>query len=282
MLTKETQKFLNENPKDEEMMAFLEKNISVRHLVLDDILSIIEILNDEENKIRAINRYVGKDVSSLAVLSLNMRRVFSIISNIKDPGKRERLEYIVIERLEKLRDYNRKSNNNYEYYDKEISREIMSYIGALERIGEEDGKPEYIEEAKTLLNQNVTRDMIEESDLLTFLANVDFSRWNRQELEEYESFLTPENYQEVIERWEEAQGKETKNFVKGVIQEAKQQEIPLEGLAKEFFETIANEGINSDELYEWILNSNAFKLLAEQRGELSTGEKEFKGSNIEK
>lgn len=282
MLTKETQKFLNENPKDEEMMAFLEKNISVRHLVLDDILSIIEILNDEENKIRAINRYVGKDVSSLAVLSLNMRRVFSIISNIKDPGKRERLEYIVIERLEKLRDYNRKSNNNYEYYDKEISREIMSYIGALERIGEEDGKPEYIEEAKTLLNQNVTRDMIEESDLLTFLANVDFSRWNRQELEEYESFLTPENYQEVIERWEEAQGKETKNFVKGVIQEAKQQGIPLEDLAKEFFETIANEGINSDELYEWILNSNVFKLLAEQREELSTGEKEFKGSNIEK
>ena len=282
MLTKETQEFLSENPKDEEMMAFLEKNISVRHLVLDDILSIIEILNDEENKIRAINRYVGKDVSSLAVLSLNMRRVFSIISNIKDPGKRERLEYIVIERLEKLRDYNRKSNNNYEYYDKEISREIMSYIGALERIGEEDGKPEYIEEAKTLLNQNVTRDMIEESDLLTFLANVDFSRWNRQELEEYESFLTPENYQEVIERWEEAQGKETKNFVKGVIQEAKQQGIPLEDLAKEFFETIANEGINSDELYEWILNSNVFRLLAEQREELSTGEKEFKGSNIEK
>ena len=282
MRTKETQEFLSKNPKDEEMMTFLEKNISERHLVHDDILSIIEMLNDEENKIRAINRYVGKDVSSLAVLSLNMRRVFSIISNIKDPGKRERLEYIVIERLEKLRDYNRKSNNNYEYYDKEISREIMSYIGALERIGEEDGKPEYIEEAKTLLNQNVTRDMIEESDLLTFLANVDFSRWNRQELEEYESFLTPENYQEVIEMWEEAQGKGTKNFVKGVIQQAKQQEIPLEDLAKEFFETIANEGINSDDLYEWILNSNAFKLLAEQREELSTGEKEFKGSNIEK
>ena len=282
MLTKETQEFLSKNPKDEEMMAFLEKNISARHLVPDDILSIIEILNDEENKIRAINRYVGKDVSSLAVLSLNMRRVFSIISNIKDPGKRERLEYIIIERLEKLKDYNRKSNNNYEYYDKEISREIMSYIGALERIGEEDGKPEYIEEAKTLLNQNVTRDMIEEIDLLTFLFNVDFSRWNRQELEEYEGFLTPENYQEVIERWEEAQGKETKNFVKGVIQEAKQQGIPLEDLAKEFFETIANEGINSDDLYEWILNSNAFKLLAEQREELSTGEKEFKESNIEK
>ena len=282
MLTKETQEFLSKNPKDQEMMAFLEKNISARHLVPDDILSIIEILNDEENKIRAINRYVGKDVSSLAVLSLNMRRVFSIISNIKDPGKRERLEYIIIERLEKLRDYKRKSNNNYEYYDKEISREIMSYIGALERIGEEDGKPEYIEEAKTLLNQNITRDMIEEIDLLTFLANVDFSRWNRQELEEYESFLTPENYQEVIEMWEEAQGKGTKNFVKGVIQQAKQQEIPLEDLAKEFFETIANEGINSDDLYEWILNSNAFKLLAEQREELSTGEKEFKGSNIEK
>ena len=282
MRTKETQEFLSKNPKDQEMMAFLEKNISARHLVPDDILSIIEILNDEENKIRAINRYVGKDVSSLAVLSLNMRRVFSIISNIKDPGKRERLEYIIIERLEKLRDYKRKSNNNYEYYDKEISREIMSYIGALERIGEEDGKPEYIEEAKTLLNQNITRDMIEEIDLLTFLANVDFSRWNRQELEEYESFLTPENYQEVIEMWEEAQGKGTKNFVKGVIQQAKQQEIPLEDLAKEFFETIANEGINSDDLYEWILNSNAFKLLAEQREELSTGEKEFKGSNIEK
>ena len=280
MLTKETQEFLSKNPKDEEMMAFLEKNISAKHLAHDDILSIIEMLNDEENKIRAINRYVGKDVSSLAVLSLNMGRVFSIISNIKDQEKRERLEYIIIERLKKLRDDNRNSNNNY---DKKISKEIMSYIGALERIGEEDGKPEYIEEAKILLNENVTiKYMIEEIDLLTFLANVDFSRWNRQELEEYESFLTPENYQEVIEMWEEAQGKETKNFVKGVIQEAKQQGIPLEDLAKEFFETIANEGINSDDLYEWILNSNVFKLLTEQREELSTGEKEFKGSNIEK
>ena len=280
MLTKETQEFLSKNPKDEEMMTFLEKNISERHLVHDDILSIIEMLNDEENKIRAINRYVGKDVSSLDVLSSNMGRVFSIISNMKDQEKRERAEYIIIGRLEKLKDDNRNSNNNY---DKKISKEIMSYIGALERIGEEDGKPEYIEEAKILLNENVTiKYMIEEIDLLTFLANVDFSRWNRQELEEYESFLTPENYQEVIEMWEEAQGKETKNFVKGVIQEAKQQGIPLEDLAKEFFETIANEGINSDDLYEWILNSNVFKLLTEQGEELSTGEKEFKGSNIEK
>lgn len=280
MLTKETQEFLSKNPKDQEMMAFLEKNISERHLVHDDILSIIEMLNDEENKIRAINRYVGKDVSSLDVLSSNMGRVFSIISNMKDQEKRERAEYIIIGRLEKLKDDNRNSNNNY---DKKISKEIMSYIGSLEQTGEVDGKLEYIEEAKTLLNENVTiRHMIEEIDLLTFLANVDFSRWNRQELEEYESFLTPENYQEVIEMWEEAQGKGTKNFVKGVIQQAKQQEIPLEDLAKEFFETIANEGINSDDLYEWILNSNAFKLLAEQREELSTGEKEFKGSNIEK
>ena len=280
MRTKETQEFLSKNPKDEEMMTFLEKNISERHLVHDDILSIIEMLNDEENKIRAINRYVGKDVSSLDVLSSNMGRVFSIISNMKDQEKRERAEYIIIGRLEKLKDDNRNSNNNY---DKKISKEIMSYIGSLEQTGEVDGKLEYIEEAKTLLNENVTiRHMIEEIDLLTFLFNVDFSRWNRQELEEYESFLTPENYQEVIERWEEAQGKETKNFVKGVIQEAKQQGIPLEDLAKEFFETIANEGINSDELYEWILNSNVFKLLAEQREELSTGEKEFKGSNIEK
>lgn len=74
----------------------------------------------------------------------------------------------------------------------------MSYIGSLEQTGEVDGKLEYIEEAKTLLNENVTiRHMIEEIDLLTFLFNVDFSRWNRQELEEYESFLTPENYQEL-------------------------------------------------------------------------------------
>ena len=280
MLTKETQEFLSKNPKDEEMMTFLEKNISERHLVHDDILSIIEMLNDEENKIRAINRYVGKDVSSLEVLSSNMGRVFSIISNMKDQEKRERAEYIIIGRLEKLKDDNRNSNNNY---DKKISKEIMSYIGSLEQIGEVDGKLEYIEEAKTLLNENVTiRHMIEEIDLLTFLFNVDFSRWNRQELEEYESFLTPENYQELMEMWEEAQGKETKNLIDGVIQEAKQQGIPLENLAKEFFETIANEGINSADLYEWILNSNVFKLVDEQRAELSTGEKEFKKSNIEK
>ena len=158
----------------------------------------------------------------------------------------------------------------------------MSYIGALERIGEEDGKPEYIEEAKTLLNQNVTRDMIEESDLLTFLANVDFSRWNRQELEEYESFLTPENYQELMEMWEEAQGKETKNLIDGVIQEAKQQGIPLEDLAKEFLGAITSEGINFDNLYEWILESNEFKLLDKQRAELLIGEKEFEEKNVEK
>ena len=280
MRTKETQEFLSKNPKDEEMMTFLEKNISERHLVHDDILSIIEMLNDEENKIRAINRYVGKDVSSLDVLSSNMGRVFSIISNMKDQEKRERAEYIIIGRLEKLKDDNRNSNNNY---DKKISKEIMSYIGALERIGEEDGKPEYIEEAKILLNENVTiKYMIEEIDLLTFLANVDFSRWNRQELEEYESFLTPENYQELMEMWEEAQGKETKNLIDGVIQEAKQQGIPLEDLAKEFLGAITSEGINFDNLYEWILESNEFKLLDKQRAELLIGEKEFEEKNVEK
>ena len=280
MRTKETQEFLSKNPKDEEMMTFLEKNISERHLVHDDILSIIEMLNDEENKIRAINRYVGKDVSSLEVLSSNMGRVFSIISNMKDQEKRERAEYIIIGRLEKLKDDNRNSNNNY---DKKISKEIMSYIGSLEQIGEVDGKLEYIEEAKTLLNENVTiRHMIEELDLLTFLFNVDFSRWNRQELEEYESFLTPENYQELMEMWEEAQGKETKNLIDGVIQEAKQQGIPLEDLAKEFLGAITSEGINFDNLYEWILESNEFKLLDKQRAELLIGEKEFEEKNVEK
>ena len=280
MRTKETQEFLSKNPKDEEMMTFLEKNISERHLVHDDILSIIEMLNDEENKIRAINRYVGKDVSSLDVLSSNMGRVFSIISNMKDQEKRERAEYIIIGRLEKLKDDNRNSNNNY---DKKISNEIMSYIGSLEQIGEVDGKLEYIEEAKTLLNENVTiRHMIEEIDLFTFLFNVDFSRWNRQELEEYESFLTPENYQELMEMWEEAQGKETKNLIDGVIQEAKQQGIPLEDLAKEFLGAITSEGINFDNLYEWILESNEFKLLDKQRAELLIGEKEFEEKNVEK
>ena len=280
MRTKETQEFLSKNPKDEEMMTFLEKNISERHLVHDDILSIIEMLDDEENKIRAINRYVGKDVSSLDVLSSNMGRVFSIISNMKDQEKRERAEYIIIGRLEKLKDDNRNSNNNY---DKKISNEIMSYIGSLEQIGEVDGKLEYIEEAKTLLNENVTiRHMIEEIDLLTFLFNVDFSRWNRQELEEYESFLTPENYQELMEMWEEAQGKETKNLIDGVIQEAKQQGIPLEDLAKEFLGAITSEGINFDNLYEWILESNEFKLLDKQRAELLIGEKEFEEKNVEK
>ena len=280
MRTKETQEFLSKNPKDEEMMTFLEKNISERHLVHDDILSIIEMLNDEENKIRAINRYVGKDVSSLDVLSSNMGRVFSIISNMKDQEKRERAEYIIIGRLEKLKDDNRNSNNNY---DKKISNEIMSYIGSLEQIGEVDGKLEYIEEAKTLLNENVTiRHMIEEIDLLTFLFNVDFSRWNRQELEEYESFLTPENYQELMEMWEEAQGKETKNLIDGVIQEAKQQGIPLEDLAKEFLGAITSEGINFDNLYGWILESNEFKLLDKQRAELLIGEKESEEKNVEK
>ena len=280
MRTKETQEFLSKNPKDEEMMTFLEKNISERHLVHDDILSIIEMLNDEENKIRAINRYVGKDVSSLDVLSSNMGRVFSIISNMKDQEKRERAEYIIIGRLEKLKDDNRNSNNNY---DKKISKEIMSYIGSLEQTGEVDGKLEYIEEAKTLLNENVTiRHMIEEIDLLTFLFNVDFSRWNRQELEEYESFLTPENHQELMEMWEEAQGKETKNLIDGVIQEAKQQGIPLEDLAKEFLGAITSEGINFDNLYEWILESNEFKLLDKQRAELLIGEKEFEEKNVEK
>ena len=280
MRTKETQEFLSKNPKDEEMMTFLEKNISERHLVHDDILSIIEMLNDEENKIRAISKYVGKDVSSLDVLSSNMGRVFSIISNMKEQEKRERVEYIVIERLKKLKDDNRNSNNKY---DKKISKEIMSYISSLEQIGEVDGKLEYIEEAKTLLNENVTiRHMIEEIDLLTFLFNVDFSRWNRQELEEYESFLTPENYQELMEMWEEAQGKETKNLIDGVIQEAKQQGIPLEDLAKEFLGAITSEGINFDNLYEWILESNEFKLLDKQRAELLIGEKEFEEKNVEK
>lgn len=281
MITDVTQEFLSKNPKDEEMMFFLKEHISAGHLVHDDILSIIERLNDEENKIRAINRYVGNDVATLDVLSLNMERVFTIILNMKEQENRERAEYIIVGRLEKLKNDNRNSNNNY--YDKKISKEIMSYIGSLEQIGEVDEKLEYIEEAKTLINENVTiRHMIEEIDLLTFLFNVDFSRWNRQELEEYESFLTPENYQKLMEMWEEAQGKETKNLIDGVIQEAKQQGIPLEDLAKEFLGAITSEEINFDNLYEWILESNEFKLLDKQRAELLIGEKEFEEKNVEK
>lgn len=281
MITDVTQEFLSKNPKDEEMMSFFKEHISAGHLVHDDILSIIERLNDEENKIRAINRYVGNDVATLDVLSLNMERVFTIILNMKEQENRERAEYIIVGRLEKLKNDNRNSNNNY--YDKKISKEIMSYIGSLEQIGEVDEKLEYIEEAKTLLNENVTiRHMIEEIDLLTFLFNVDFSRWNRQELEEYESFLTPENYQKLMEMWEEAQRKETKNLIDGVIQEAKQQGIPLEDLAKEFLGAITSEEINFDNLYEWILESNEFKLLDKQRAELLIGEKEFEEKNVEK
>lgn len=281
MITDVTQEFLSKNPKDEEMMSFLKEHISAGHLVHDDILSIIERLNDEENKIRAINRYVGNDVATLDVLSLNMERVFTIILNMKEQENRERAEYIIVGRLEKLKNDNRNSNNNY--YDKKISKEIMSYIGSLEQIGEVDEKLEYIEEAKTLINENVTiRHMIEEIDLLTFLFNVDFSRWNRQELEEYESFLIPENYQKLMEMWEEAQGKETKNLIDGVIQEAKQQGIPLEDLAKEFLGAITSEEINFDNLYEWILESNEFKLLDKQRAELLIGEKEFEEKNVEK
>ena len=281
MITDVTQEFLSKNPKDEEMMSFLKEHISAGHLVHDDILSIIERLSDEENKSRAINRYVGNDVATLDVLSLNMERVFTIILNMKEQENRERAEYIIVGRLEKLKNDNRNSNNNY--YDKKISKEIMSYIGSLEQIGEVDEKLEYIEEAKTLINENVTiRHMIEEIDLLTFLFNVDFSRWNRQELEEYESFLTPENYQKLMEMWEEAQGKETKNLIDGVIQEAKQQGIPLEDLAKEFLGAITSEEINFDNLYEWILESNEFKLLDKQRAELLIGEKEFEEKNVEK
>ncbi len=188
MITDVTQEFLSKNPKDEEMMSFLKEHISAGHLVHDDILSIIEKLNDEENKIRAINRYVGNDVATLDVLSLNMERVFTIILNMKEQENRERAEYIIVGRLEKLKNDNRNSNNNY--YDKKISKEIMSYIGSLEQIGEVDEKLEYIEEAKTLLNENVTiRHMIEEIDLLTFLFNVDFSRLNRQELEDSQCII---------------------------------------------------------------------------------------------
>ena len=85
------------------MKTFLEKNISERHLVHDDILSIIEMLNDEENKIRAINRYVGKDVSSLEVLSSNMGRVFSIISNMKDQEKKRKSRIYNYRKIRKVK-----------------------------------------------------------------------------------------------------------------------------------------------------------------------------------
>ena len=82
--------------------------------------------------------------------------------------------------------------------------------------------------------------------------------------------------------WEEAQKKETKDLINGVIQEAKQQKISLEELTKEFLKAVANEGVNSDDLYTWILNSKAFNLVADQRKELSTGEQTLKLSDIEK
>lgn len=137
-------------------------------------------------------------------------------------------------------------------------------------------------ELKGLLEENAEANMIEEIDLMTFLVNVDFSRWNRQELEKYERFLSSENYQELMGMWEEAQKKETKDLINGVIQEAKQQKISLEELTKEFLKAVANEGVNSDDLYTWILNSKAFNLVADQRKELSTGEQTLKLSDIEK
>ena len=263
------------------MMAFLKEHIYTGQLVPDDILSIIERLNDEKNKHKAINRYAVDNV-----LSLNMERFFDIMLNIKDQGISERLEYIIIQRLEKLKDNIQRSGNleKINFYNKKISKAISGYISGLEDIGQGYEKTEYIDRAKELAQDSVESSMITEVDFMNFITNVDFSKWNRQDLKKYEGFLKPENYQELMEIWEEwgeeqGKGKETKNLIDGVIQEAKQQGIPLENLAKEFFETIANEGINSDDLYKWILNSNVFELVGEQREELSTGEKE---SNIEK
>ena len=284
MITKITQEFLNKNPNDEEMMAFLKEHIYTGQLVPDDILSIIERLNDEKNKHKAINRYAVDNV-----LSLNMERFFDIMLNIKDQGISERLEYIIIQRLEKLKDNIQRSGNleKINFYNKKISKAISGYISGLEDIGQGYEKTEYIDRAKELAQDSVESSMITEVDFMNFIANVDFSKWNRQDLKKYEGFLKPENYQELMEMWEEwgeeqGKGKETKNLIDGVIQEAKQQGIPLENLAKEFFETIATEGINSEDLYKWILNFNVFKLVGEQREELSTREEEVKESNIEK
>ena len=274
MLTEITKEFLNKQPNDEEMMAFLKEHISARHLVSDDILSIIENLNEEENKHKAINRYIMSDI-----LSLNMERVFNIILNIKDQGISERVEYIIIQRLEKLK-YDDKRENNY--YNKKISQAIIGYISRLEQIGEYDKKIDYIDRAKGLLEENVEESRIEEYNLMTFLYNIDFSKWNRQDLEKYERFLKPENYQDIMEMWEEAQEKETKNLINGVIQEAKQQKISLEDLTKAFLKAVASEGINSDDLYAWILKSEAFNLVAEQREELSAGEKKLETTVVEK
>ena len=274
MLTEITKEFLNRRPNDEEMMFFLEKHNSAGRLDSDDILSIIESLNDEKNKHKAIYRYVESDI-----LSLNMERVFSIILNIEDQRISETVEAIIIQRLEKLKDDNEKDNN---YYNKKISHAIIGHISGLEQIGECDEKTHYIDRAKGLLKENAEVNMIEEIDLMTFLVNVDFSRWNRQELEKYERFLSSENYQELMGMWEEAQKKETKDLINGVIQEAKQQKISLEELTKEFLKAVANEGVNSDDLYTWILNSKAFNLVADQRKELSTGEQTLKLSDIEK
>lgn len=273
MLTEITKEFLNKKPNDEEMMAFLEKHNSARHLVPDDILSIIESLNDEKNKQKTIYRYVVSDI-----LSLNMERVFSIILSIKDQRISEILEDIIIQRLEDLKD-DKKDNN---YYNGKISHAIIGHISGLEQIGEYDEKIDYIDRAKGLLEENVEANRIEEIDLMTFLFNVDFSRWNRQELEKYERFLNSKSYQNLMEMWEEAQKKETKDLINVVIQEAKQQKISLEELTKQFLKAVANEGINSDDLYTWILKSEAFNLVAEQRADLLTGEKTFKSSDIEK
>ena len=67
-----------------------------------------------------------------------------------------------------------------------------------------------------------------------------------------------------------------------LFRSAKQQKIPLKKLTKEFFEAVVNEGINGNDLYEWILKSNTFNLVPSQREELATGERVLKLSDIEK
>lgn len=266
MITELTRDFINTNPTDEEMSRFLEEHYKSRHLVHDDIIAIIERMQDEKNKHKAIYKYAQGDL-----LFFKKDAFFNIVVNINDQKIGEILEYIIIQRLKNQMETDPKRG-------KEIAHSVYEYLNSLEQMGRNNEESDYVDRVKDLL-ENVA-EILGKIDLLTFLYNMDLSKWSKEELYKYEYLLEASNFEELLEEWQTVQNTKSKAIANKAFEEAEKEGVSLEDVAKDFLETAKSKGVKMDKLYEWIIQNNSDVLIIEQRAEMQEGLTNLKGKEV--
>ena len=267
MMTELTRKFLQKEPSDEEMITFLDEHYSERHLVPDDIISIIQQMKDVKNMHKSIYKYAQGDL-----LFFKRDEFLNIIGNINDQRRSEILESVIIQRFKEQMEA---EPNNSE----QIAHSIYGYLNLLQNMGITNEENDYIDRVKEIFEEMAQK--FNKNDLLTFLFNTDLTQWRKEELYKYEHLLEKEDFGELLEEWQNAQSSKSKAIVNDFFEEAEKKGLPLEKVTIDFLETAKSRGLQMNELYEWIIKNYSGELIIEQRAEMQEGLTVLKGKEQE-